>query len=294
MIYIIAGQTASGKTKLALEFAKAVGGHIINGDAFQVYRKLDIGTAKPTVEEQSIVPHHLFDIVDINHPFSIYEYQSLVRAKIDELTTNQIPIVIVGGSGLYIRSVLFDYRFSDHIEVNMDAFSNKTPQELHAYLTQIDPKSAEKIHMNNVRRVLRAIEIYLQNGKAKSELEDEQDKRPYYQYLMVTLDKGRDYIEFKIEKRVRQMFEKGLKEELHELLKLYPKDSPGFKAIGYRELIENPMMDDEDLIRLISKNTRQYAKRQNTFFNNQFDVHKFNKDEQALQFLLNSFQGAKK
>ena len=109
MIYIIAGQTASGKSNLALEFAKKIGGVILNGDALQVYQRLDIGTAKPSLEERQIVPHYLFDIVTIDHGFSIYEYQQLARAKIDECIKNCIHVVIVGGSGLYIRSALFDY-----------------------------------------------------------------------------------------------------------------------------------------------------------------------------------------
>ena len=293
MIYIIAGQTASGKTKLALKFAQLIGGEIINGDAFQVYKHLNIGTAKPTKEEFALVPHHLFDIVEINHPFNIYEYQILARKKIDQLLAKKVPIIIVGGSGLYIRSVLFDYRFSQSVTVDMSNYLKMSDRELHEELVKIDLESSKKIHPNNRRRVLRAIEIFLQNGVTKSQLEQSQNKQALYKYTMVTLERSREFIEYAIQQRVIDMFASGLRQELGQLLKSYPSDSPGFKAIGYKEIIDNFDEGDDFLIDLIAKNTRQYAKRQNTFFNNQFIVHRFDDTQSALAFLLQSFQGAK-
>lgn len=286
MIYIIAGQTASGKSNLALEFAKKIGGVILNGDAFQVYQRLDIGTAKPSLEERQIVPHYLFDIVTIDHGFSIFEYQQLARAKIDECIKNCIPVVIVGGSGLYIRSVLFDYRFTDNTPIDMSEFESKSNVELHDYLQQVDKESASKIHANNRRRVLRAIEIYRQTGRAKSELENSQDKHPHYPYLMVGLSPLKEQLDEQILNRVKTMFNKGLKEEVMTLLKAYDPTSPGFKAIGYKEIIANPSLMDEALIELIAKNTRQYAKRQMTFFKNQFTIQFFPTHDQALHFLM--------
>lgn len=286
MIYIIAGQTASGKSNLALEFAKKIGGVILNGDAFQVYQRLDIGTAKPSVEEQKIVPHYLFNIVTIDHTFSIFEYQKLARAKIDECIEKCIPVVIVGGSGLYIRSVLFDYRFTNNTSVDMRGFELKSNAELHEYLHNVDAESASKIHANNRRRVLRAIEIYLQTGTAKSTLENAQDKQPHYPYLMVGLNPSKEQLDMQINSRVKTMFNKGLKEEVMTLHKAYDSTSPGFKAIGYKEIIANPSLTDEELSELIAKNTRQYAKRQMTFFKNQFTIQFFPTHDQALHFLM--------
>lgn len=286
MIYIIAGQTASGKSNLALEFAKKIGGVILNGDAFQVYQRLDIGTAKPSLEERKIVPHYLFDIVAIDHAFSIFEYQKLARAKIDECIEKCVPVVIVGGSGLYIRSVLFDYRFSNNAPVDMHEFELKSNTELHEYLQKVDPESANKIHANNRRRVLRAIEIYRQTGMAKSTLENDQDKQPHYPYLMVGLTPSKEQLDSQINNRVKMMFNRGLKEEVMILEKAYDSTSPGFKAIGYKEIIANPSFTDEELIELIAKNTRQYAKRQMTFFKNQFTIQFFPTHDQALHFLM--------
>jgi len=290
MIYIIGGQTASGKSDLALEFARRIGGHIINGDAFQVYRNLDIGTAKVSKEERLIVPHHLFDIIYIDENFSIFDYQTLARKKIDELIAKNIPIVIVGGSGLYIRSVLFDYRFSNDVAVDMSKFSSMTDVQVHYYLKTIDAESAEKIHVNNRRRVLRAIEIYLQTGSTKTYLENIQNKHPYYEYTMIMLDLEKEELDDKIKNRVIQMFKSGLKEELNNLLLKYEKNAPGFRAIGYKEIIEHPLLTDPQLIDLISKNTIHYAKRQKTFFKNQFEIKTFVDKSEALQYLLTTFE----
>lgn len=291
MIYIIGGQTASGKTGLALRFASLIGGEIINGDAFQVYRGLDIGTAKPTKEEQQIVHHHLFDIIDVDHKFSIFEYQKLAREKIDELLAKHIPVIIVGGSGLYIRSVLLDYQFTESKYVDMSSYEVLSNEVLHDELKKIDPESATKIHSNNRRRVLRAIEIYLQNGISKSELEKSQRKEPLYPYTLVTIELDSETLDANIKKRVQKMFELGLRNELKTMLEKYSETSPGFTAIGYKEIIENRDLDDEALIEMISLNTRQYAKRQKTFFNNQFAVHSFKDVESALNFLLQVHKG---
>lgn len=286
MIYIIAGQTASGKTALALDFASRIGGQIINGDAFQVYRHLDIGTAKPNDEERALVPHHLYDIVDINESFSIYDYQKKAREKIDELTSKNIPAIIVGGSGLYIRSVLFDYTFSDDKAVDMTEYETMEINRLHDELKRIDPESAAIIHANNKRRVLRAIEIYLQTGRAKSQIEREQIKTPLYQYTMVAIEIDRDQLGTRIEERVRNMFALGLRAETEKLLKIYAPTDPGFRAIGYKEFVDNPHLDDESLITLIALNTRQYAKRQKTFFKNQFTMNTYSNHNDALNDLL--------
>lgn len=286
MIYIIAGQTASGKTALALDFAKRIGGHIINGDAFQVYRGLDIGTAKPTKEEQSSVPHHLYDIVDIDQSFSIFDYQARARQLIDELLAKHVPVIITGGSGLYIRSVLFDYTFSPSRPVDMSMYLAMSSEERHRFLQSIDEESASKIHANNQRRVLRAIEIFLQTGRKKSEIEQDQKKTPLYPYVMVTLDQDKEVLAKRIRTRVEMMFSSGLQAELTALLNHYPPTAPGFRAIGYKELLANPNLSEDMLIQMIALNTRQYAKRQNTFFKNQFHIHPFKTHDDALGFLL--------
>lgn len=289
MIYIIGGQTASGKSSLALSFAKEIGGQIVNADAFQIYRKLDIGTAKPTLNEQSVVKHHLFDIVNIDEPFSIFEYQKVARSLINGLIKKNIPVIIVGGSALYIRSVLYDYKFSQNVEVDMEKYEQLTNEQLHDELNIVDKYSAKVIHPNNRRRVLRALQIYLSTGIAKSENEKKQSKEPIYPYVMVALKHSKEDLSDLIKQRVIVMFNNGFVHEANTLGKIYPLKSPGFKAIGYEDIITNNDKTDEELIQIISDKTIKYAKRQLTFFKNKFDITFVETKEQALELLKSKY-----
>ena len=265
MIIVITGPTALGKTKSAIKVAQALNAEIINGDAFQAYKELNIGTAKPSEKELSSVPHHLYSFIDPTHNSSIAEYQCNLRASIQELLVKNKNIVIVGGSGLYIRSALYDYEFLPNKEVDMSRFEKMTNSELHSHLKKIDPEQAEIIHENNRKRVLRAIEIYYSTGETKSALINKQ------------------------EHRVDEMFEQGLVGEVKSLMKKYDTSLHCFQAIGYKELIDcfNNNGDIEEAKELIKQHTRNYAKRQMTYIRHQFPVTFYKDDEELLKEIRN-------
>lgn len=285
MILVITGPTALGKTKTAINIAKKINAEIINGDAFQSYKELNIGVAKPTSDELVEVPHHLYSIIEPSHDYSIAEYQSVLREKIKELQEKNKNIIIVGGSGLYIRSALFDYDFRPNIEVNMERFSNLTNEELHAYLTEIDPEESKKIHANNRKRVLRAIEIYLSNGKTKTDIINEQKHELLYDAKFFVRNIDRDEMYNRINKRVDKMFQDGLVEEVKTLIRKYDLSAHCFQAIGYKEIIDalQNKITLEEAKELIKQHTRNYAKRQMTYIRHQFEVHYYQNDDDILK-----------
>ncbi len=285
MIYVIVGPTASGKSTLAINLAKKFNGIVVNGDAFQVYEGMDIGTAKPTREELSEIPHHLFDIFKPTHEFSIFEYQKLLRETLEKYKDNNI--FVVGGSGLYLKSAFYDYNLLENSSSNMDEFNSKSDDELYDYLFSIDSETAEKIHKNNRKRVLRAIEIYLSTGKKKSDIEKEQMHKPIYDVIFIGINTPRNILYDKINARVNQMISLGLFDEVNDLMEKYPHDLKAFQAIGYKEIINgihNNKSRDE-IIEDIKKSTRHYAKRQLTFFNHQLDVNWVNNEDEAISLI---------
>ena len=289
MMICIVGPTGVGKSKLAIRLAKALNGEIINGDAFQIYKGMDIGTAKPTKEEREIVPHHLFDFVEPDFEYSIYTYQKNLRNKIEELQNKNVPIIICGGSGLYLKSSLYDFVLNENkSDVDMSSFEKMSNEELHNYLSSIDLEESKKIHMNNRKRVMRAIEIYLQEGKKKSEIIFLQEHKPIYDVTFVGLTKDRDELYELINKRVDLMFSLGLVDEVRNLLKKYPATLRSFQAIGYKEIISGLASgsSEEEMKELIKKNSRNYAKRQFTYFKHQMDVKWFNDIDEAYEFSL--------
>ncbi len=287
MILVIAGATGSGKSELAIELAKRLGGEVINADAFQVYQELSIATAKPTLEMRSIVPHHLFDFVPLQEDYDVERYQRELRAKLDEVLSRGKCAVIAGGSGLYLRAALFDYSFSKEQHADVSEYEALDNDALYAKLQEIDPEEAKKIHKNNRRRVLRAIEIYLLEGKKKSELVLEQSHKPIYDCRFYGLKPERDLLYEKVEKRVDRMFEEGLVEEGTRLIEKYGREPHAFQAIGVKELF--PYLDGEISLEeardLIKKNTRHYIKRQDTFFAHQFEIHWVDGLEEILEDL---------
>lgn len=289
MIIVITGPTALGKTKSAIKVAQTFNAEIINGDAFQAYKELDIGTAKPSEKELALAPHHLYSFIEPTHNYSIAEYQCNLRAKIQELLVKNKNIVIVGGSGLYIRSALYDYEFLPNKEVDMSNFEKMDNIALHQHLEEIDPEQAKIIHANNRKRVLRAIEIYYSTGETKSTLINKQEHKPLYDARFFVRDLNRDELYQRINERVDEMFERGLVNEVKSLLEKYDSNLHCFQAIGYKEIIDclKNNGDLEQTKELIKQHTRNYAKRQMTFIRHQFDVTYYKNDDELIKEIKN-------
>lgn len=289
MIIALVGPTGIGKSSLALKVAKEVNGEIVNCDAFQIYKYLNIGTAKPSLEERSLVPHHLFDYVEPDYPFSVYDYQVSLRNKIEELQNKKVPIILVGGTGLYLKASLYDFSLNKEEErIDLSEYEKLNNEELHLVLEKLDLEESKKIHFNNRKRVLRAIEICLSQGKKKSEIIASQEHKLLYDVTFVGLTKDREELYELINKRVDVMFEQGLLEEVKELLTKYDSNLRSFQAIGYKEIIEGLANNSslEEIKDLIKRNSRRYAKRQYTYFENQLDVNWFDSQDKAFNFIL--------
>ena len=276
-----------GKSETALEVARAFNCEIINGDAFQAYKEMNIGVAKPPKEYFDIVKHHLFSFVDINQDYSIADYQKDLRKTIDEIQSRGKNVVIVGGSGLYIRSGLYDYAFEEQESLDMSEYEKLSNEELHKELEKIDPKQAEIIHMNNRKRVLRAIEIYLSNGKTKSEIIESQEHKLVYDSKFFVRDMDRKELYSLIDQRVDKMMAQGLLDEVKTILSKYGETSKALQAIGYKELI--PVIKGEYSlergVELVKQNSRNYAKRQVTFIKHQFPVVFYKNTQDLLEIL---------
>lgn len=289
MIFVIVGPTGVGKSTLGLNFAKNNNAVIVNGDAFQCYKEMNIGTAKPSIEERNIVPHYLFDIATVDVSYTIFDYQKDLRNIINELLPLNRDIVIVGGSGLYLKSALYDFTLNEQKTiVDMEKYNNLSNEELFEELKNMDEESAETIHPNNRKRVLRAIEIYLESGKKKSEIIASQEHKLLYDVTFIGLSReNREEVYQLIDLRVNKMIEEGLVEEVQNLLKNHSPSLRAFQAIGYKELIEGFEINRplQETIALIQKNTRNYAKRQYTYFKNQLNVNWFNSQKEALEFM---------
>ncbi|WP_438317823.1 tRNA (adenosine(37)-N6)-dimethylallyltransferase MiaA [Sporosarcina sp. FA9] len=282
-VIAIVGPTASGKTAVSIELAKAVGGEVINGDAMQVYKGLDIGTAKITSEEMDGIPHHMFDIKEPNESFSVAQYQFEVRKWIKDIQDRgKIPI-IVGGTGLYIQSVLFDFRFTEEASNPLvrkrleDELLEHGSGALYERLVFLDPLGAEKVHPNNHQRLVRALEIIEVTGRTKEDHENNAGKRPLYNHLIIGLDVDREILYERINERVDAMMQKGLLKEAENLWNLGIRNVQSVQAIGYKEiyLYFEGNSTFEDSVELIKKNTRNYAKRQLTYFRNKLEISWF-------------------
>jgi len=275
MIIVLTGPTGSGKSQLAVSLAKALNGEIINADAFQVYEGLTIATAAPSKELSSQVPHHLYGFVPLSENYDIAHYQVDCRNAIKEILSRGKTPILVGGSGLYIRSALFDYDFSlDTSKVDLSPFEGLSPEALHEKLRELDPREAEKIPYQNTRRTLRAIAICLAAGESKTSLLARQTHDPVFDAMFFGLKKERDELYPLVEERVEKMFASGLSEETVPLIEKFGRDAHAFKAIGVKELF--PYLDGkatlEEAKNLIKTNTRHYVKEQETWFRHQFNL----------------------
>ena len=285
-VLCIVGPTAVGKTKMSIELAKQLNGEIISGDSMQIYRGMDIGTAKATMDERQGIPHHLIDEKNPDEPYSVAAFQQTVRAKMEEIKSRGKLPIIVGGTGLYIKSVLYDYEFageSESKEIDEAKYGHLSNEELHAKLAAVDEAGAKDIHPNNRKRVIRALEIYETSGVKKSEMIEKQEHKMIYDACLIGLTDDRNVLYDRINKRVDVMYETGLVEEVKALFdEGIPAESQSIRAIGYKELYDyfKGLISLEESKELIKRNSRRYAKRQYTWFNNQMDVTWFKVDVQ--------------
>lgn len=267
-IIVIVGPTGVGKTKLSIELAKRLDGEIINGDSVSIYKGLDIGSAKPTIEEREGIVHHLIDICDIDDNYTVYEYQRDVRRKIDDISKRGKRIIIVGGTGLYIRVALYDYKFVEG--TNNNDYKDLSNEEL---VEKIKSYNVEDIpHVNNRQRLVRLLNK-LENDERITNNKD----KILYPCKVIGLTTDREYLYERINNRVDQMIKSGLLEEVNGLKKYYLTSRVLNSGIGYKEFYDyfynNVSLND--VIQKIKLDSRRYAKRQYTFFNHQFDTKWF-------------------
>jgi tRNA dimethylallyltransferase len=268
-LIVIVGPTAVGKTKLSIEVTKAFDGEIISGDAMQFYKGLDIGTAKASKAEQVQAKHHLLDILEPTESFSVVEYQKLVREKITEIKLKNKTPILVGGSGLYVQSIIEDYQFKGAKRDKGNDYQNMSLDLLQNKLKQKNPKLYEQIDIENKRRVIRALE--------KDDDDIQVERKPYYDnYYIIGLNTNREKLYERINNRVDDMIKSGL---IDEVKTLYDQNirSQSIKAIGYKELYQyfDGDISLDESIRLIKRNSRRYAKRQLTWFRNKMNVEWF-------------------
>lgn len=270
-IIVIVGPTGIGKTKLSIELAKKLDAEIINGDSVSIYKRLNIGSAKPTKEEQSGIPHHLIDIKDVDEDYTVFDYQKDIRKKIEEITSRGKQIIIVGGTGLYIKAALYDYKFTEGTTYN--EYNDLSNEEI---LSKIKEYKVEKLpELNNRKRLVRLLNK-LENNE---EITNNKDKL-LYNIKVIGLTTDRETLYKRIDKRVDIMMENGLLDEINSLKEDYKNSRILNSGIGYKEfydyLYSNKSL--ETVIEEIKKNSRHFAKRQYTFFNHQFNTNWFNVD----------------
>ena len=276
MIVVIMGPTGVGKTKLSISLAKRYNAEIINGDSVQIYRGMDIGSAKVTEEEKEGIVHHLFDIKNVNDEYSLYDYQNDARMVINDILSRGKNVIIVGGTGLYIKSALYDYTLAkeNSIKENYDGIST---EELYNKLKEIDKEI--EIDQYNRRRIVRAINYYYENNHSISN--NKQGNKLLYDAIFIGLTtKDREVLYKRIDERVDKMISCGLIQEVKKFYDKGIRSRPLLNAIGYKELYSyfDGCVTYEEAIRLIKRNSRRYAKRQYTFFNHQFDMKWFDVD----------------
>ncbi len=288
-LIVLTGPTAVGKTSLSIRLAKAVGGEIISADSMQVYRHMDIGSAKVTREEMDGVPHHLIDILDPNEEFNVVVFKNRAKAAMEEIRSRGRIPVIAGGTGFYIQALVYDIDFKENeeggkIRRELEALADKEGEAcLHHLLTQVDPESARAIHPNNVKRVIRALEYYRQTGeKISVHNETERRKESPYQLFYYVLNTGRETLYQRIDSRVDEMIEKGLVKEVQALKAMgCTRDLVSMQGLGYKEILDylDGKTTLEEAIYILKRDTRHFAKRQLTWFRRERDVRWLNLPE---------------
>lgn len=278
-VIAVVGPTGTGKTALAIRLAEKLNGEIISGDSMQVYRKMDIGTAKATRKEQEAAVHHLIDIQDYREPYNVKIFQEKCREAIADISGRGKLPILCGGTGLYIKAALYDYQFDDEEEDRAlsEQLAALTNEQLWDFLKEKDPKALEKIHINNRKRLLRAAYMASQPVR-KTDREDRQQHKPVYDVYFLGLRADKDLVDARIEERVDRMFDQGLAEEAVSLFS-DPKswEFTSFQGIGYKEFKDYFTGESslEEVRKQIVIHSRQYAKRQMTWFRHQMEVHWF-------------------
>ncbi|MDD4282554.1 MAG: tRNA (adenosine(37)-N6)-dimethylallyltransferase MiaA [Bacilli bacterium] len=271
-VIVIVGPTGVGKTKLSIELAKKLNGEVINADSTQVYKNLDIATAKVTIEEMEGIPHHLINIKTIEDDYTVYHYQQDSRKVIDEIIRNKKTPIMVGGTGLYVKASLYDYEFEE--ETKKGNYKNYSDDDLYNLLLEKDPNT--EIHKNNRKRVERALDYFYINNKPLSS--KNKTDRLLYDVIFIGLTTPRNVLYEKINNRVDKMIELGLLEEAEYIYNTNVRTKAVMTPIGYKELFDyfDGYKTLEESIDLIKKRSRKYAKRQYTWFNNQMSINWFN------------------
>ncbi|MEJ7540883.1 tRNA (adenosine(37)-N6)-dimethylallyltransferase MiaA [Staphylococcus intermedius] len=300
-IIAIVGPTASGKTELGVALAKAIDGEVISGDSMQVYQGMDIGTAKVSTDEMEGIPHHLIDILKPDETYSAYDFQQQAQHLITDITSRGKVPIIVGGTGLYIQSVIYDYQFDDEtispetekrVAEQMAKLKSYSNEALHDYLGTFDPVSQREIHPNNRKRVERAISYYLSTKKVLSNRKKSTQLTENYDTLLVGIKMSRDTLYSRINSRVDMMLSHGLLDEVQELIELGYESCQSMQAIGYKEII--PVIKNEmplnEAVTLLKQHSRNYAKRQMTWFTNKLNVHWLDREKMSLTSMLSELK----
>ena len=290
MLICIVGPTGSGKTSVALKLADFYHAPIINADAFQIYQEMDIGTAKIAKNTEDYKKHYLLDIVKPNQSYSVKQYQDDFRKVYNELKKEYQTIIVCGGTGLYLKAALYDYKFEDEEEADISDLEELSNEELADILNKLDPKAFETIHMNNRKRVIRAIQIARTHDVNKSESIDQQEHKLVIddEVKFLFLNPDRKALYENINKRVDMMFNEGLVNEVKGLLNKYELSNTAKAAIGYKEVIDylEGKCSLEEAKELIKKRSRNYAKRQVTFFKHQLPCKEYiSKEELIKEFI---------
>ena len=272
-IIVIVGPTGVGKTKLSIELAKKLDAEIINGDSVAIYKDLNIGSAKPTVEERENIPHHLIDIKEVTDDYSVYDYQIDCRKAIEDITNRGKRVIIVGGTGLYIKAALYDYNFTKGTTNNQ--YEELTNEEILDKISKYDLYLSSKLEVNNRQRLVRIL-----NKLENKEVFTNNKDKLLYPIKVIGLTTDRDYLYERINKRVDIMINNGLLDEINSLKDKYNNSRILNSGIGYKEFYDYLFnsKDINEVIESIKQDSRRFAKRQYTFFNHQFDTHWVNVD----------------
>lgn len=299
-LLVICGATASGKTALAVECAKRMNGEVISCDALLVYRGLNIGTAKPTAEETRGVPHYMIDVCDPKEDFSVSDFERQALPILEDILARGKTPVLCGGTGFYMNALLYKSSFGktpadEGVRNKYEAYARERGRTaLHALLKEVDPESAAVLHENDVKRVVRALEIFELTGRKKSAQND--GKTPRYPFEAFAFDYPREELYARIERRVDGMFAAGLVEEVKSLLDCgVPRNAQCMQGIGYKEVVDGLKNGDlqSNMLDIIKKNTRNYAKRQLTFFKKTENLHWIapKSVEEAAQEVIGRYDG---